>query len=380
MRARATTKSAQVSLLIGENQFSVQAAARERINRFLPIPDQALGLEIIDAQADKIEQALACLRRCLEAVRTVGLLSGRKAVWLRGADSLGQPKISGNKDVQELLRVLAETIAGGMTADQLLIITALKIDRRSSFYKACERSAEIVEFDLGEKPWEKDREALSFAGKTFAEAGLQIGAETLHAFVLRVGTDTMQIAQEISKLATYLGERHVVQADDIAAITSACRELVFWQLEDAIVQRDIGRALTVLRQLLAQREKPIFLMICLEGQFRNLLIGREALDNHWIRAQQPGKEYLGLLKNSLPAALDKQLDQALASEKGAPMHPFRAGKLAVQAREFSRREIEERRAWILAARRQMVSSAVPEELILEYLILKLCEPRAPRLD
>ncbi|MBI2438924.1 MAG: hypothetical protein HYV36_08965, partial [Lentisphaerae bacterium] len=76
MPKQAPAKSAQVSLLVGEDQFSAQAAARERIDRFIPPAEQTLGLEVVDAQADKIDQALTALRRCLEAIRTVGFLGG----------------------------------------------------------------------------------------------------------------------------------------------------------------------------------------------------------------------------------------------------------------------------------------------------------------
>jgi len=375
MPKKEQAKSAQVCLIVGEDEFSATAAARERIDRFIPPADQTLGLEIIDGQADVINQALACLRRCLEAIRTVGFLGGRKVVWLRGVDFLSDPIIGRNKEIQETLQTLAGAMAGGIPEGHMLIITALKVDARTSFYKACVAHGEIIEFNLAEKPWQRDRGAMTFAMHAFKDAGLQIDAESIETFVQKVGTDTRQIMQEIAKLATYLGDRRDVKAADIETITSSSRDLFAWDLADAVGMRDLPRSLTVLRQLLFQHEEPIGLISGLELRFRHLLILREALDNRWIAAQPLGHANFKLTFADLPETLADQFKQALASEKGTPLHPFVAGKLAGQATLFSRREIDRRRAWLLASRRQLVSSTVPGSLILEYLVLKLCRAR-----
>lgn len=371
MNKRAPGKSAPVCLLVGEDQFSAQREARERINRFILPEEQTLGLETIDAQAEKIDEALACLHRCLEAIQTLGFLGGRKAVWLR-ADFLAHKDIGKNREVQEMAGTLAKTITRGLIPGHLLVITTQKLDERSSLYKACRQVGEIVEFKLGTKPKEKDHNALAFAAKAFADSGLQINRELLRDFVWKVGNDTWQLAQEVNKLAAYLGERRVVQADDIAAITSPARELFNWELGEALSQRDLRRALAVLRQLLFQREEPIGLIIGLEGYFRNLLLFREALDNRWLTVQQTGSGFVNIIMANLTETLSEQFQQALASEKGTPLHPFRAGKLAQQAQGFSRRELEQCCNWILAAHRQLVSIPVPKPLVLEYLVLKLC--------
>ena len=368
-------KSTHVCLIIGEDEFSATAAARERIDRFVPPADQTLGLEIIDGQADIIDQALACLRQCLEAIRTIGFLGGRKVVWLRGVDFLSDPIVGRNNEVQETLQILANTMAGGIPEGHLLIITALKVDARTSFYKACIAQGELIECDLAAKPWQRDRGAMTFTMHAFKDAGLQAGNELIGAFIQKVGTDTRQIMQETAKLATYLGGRREVQAADIEAITSTSRDLFAWDLADAVGMRDLPRSLTVLRQLLFQRMDPIRLISGLEGRFRHLLIFREALDNRWIATQPMGNANFKLTFADLPETLADQFKQALASEKGTPLHPFVAGKLAGQAHLFSRPEIDQRRAWLLAARRQMVSSTIPGALILEYLVLKLCRSR-----
>jgi len=375
MAKQEQVKSAHVCLIVGEDEFSATAAARERTDRFVPPADQTLGLEIIDGQADIIDQALTCLRRCLEAIRTIGFLGGRKVVWLRGVDFLSDPIVGRNKAVQETLQTLADTMAGGIPEGHLLIITALKVDARTSFYKACIAHGELIEFDLAEKPWQRDRGAMTFAMHAFKDAGLQAGNELIESFVQKIGTDTRQIMQETAKLATYLGGRREVQAADIETINSTSRDLFAWDLADAVGKRDLRQSLTVLRQLLFQRMDPIRLISGLEGRFRHLLILREALDNRWIAAQPMGHANFKLTFADLPEALAEQFKQALASEKGTPLHPFVAGKLAGQATLFTRPEIDRRRAWILAARRQLVSSAIPDPLILEFLVLKLCQSR-----
>ncbi len=83
------------------------------------------------------------------------------------------------------------------------------------------------------------------------------------------------------------------------------------------------------------------------------------------------------LADGLPAPVAAQFKQALASESGADMHPFVAGKLAAQALAFTRAELDDRRAWLLETRQAMVSSVLPKTWLLEVLLIKLCQGGPP---
>ncbi len=366
----AARAAAQVLLLVGDD-FRTTAAARAWVDGQVPPADQALGLEIVDGRVELVADALLSVRRCLEAVRTVGFLGGRKVVWWRDVSFLTATIAGRNQEVLEAVRTLAASIDGGLPPGHHLLITAPGVDQRTVFFKACQRHGELREFALAEKPWNRMRDAQGEAAQAFRKAGLAIAGDALQSFVERVGTDPRQLHQEIAKLATYLGDRTTVTPADIAAITSASREVFWFEFEDAVAERNLATALTRLRRLLFQREHPIRLITGLETRFRYLLLFREALDQGWIRVA-PGSRGPVLVETGERDPESDAYRQALAGDKGASLHPFQKARLAAQAVPYTLSEIVERRAWILETRRRMVSATLHETLALEYLVIRMC--------
>ncbi len=234
----------RVYLLIGDDEYGAESAARALLERLVPESDQAFGLERIDGRADSIDAALDSIRRTLEAVGTVGLLGGRKAVWWRGVSFVNHPVIGRNRAVQEALQRLAAALSDGMPQGHVLVVTAPKLDKRTAFFKACEAHGEVRRFEVGEKPWQRDKSALAFAQAAFRRAGLQTESDVLESFVARVGTDTRHLAQETDKLDVYLGDRRTVTEADVQAVSSPWRERMDWDLQDAAAARNLPQALS----------------------------------------------------------------------------------------------------------------------------------------
>ena len=359
---------AGVYLIHGENELAVTDQAREIIQRLIPASAEALSLEVIPAQAGNVAEALECIDQCRAAIQTVSLLGGPKAVWLRNASFLDQGLIGKSRAVRERLQTLADILSSGLPADQLLVITSPKVDAASAFFKACQAAGQVLEFKLG-KPWQRDKPAADFAAQAFRKLGLNISGSVLQAFMLKVGNDQRRIQQEAEKLALYLGEQHTVRQEHIAEITSASREFFGFNLEDAVAKRDLTSALRLLRQLLFQNEKPMGLIFGLENRFRSLAILRAALAKKWLSLSG---QFLN--KGRMNQEQEDFLYQTLNDNR--LKNPYLAAQRAQQALAFSAAELDQRRAWILATRRQLVSSALPDRLALEMLIIKLCQPGA----
>lgn len=360
----------QVFLVHGEDEWKVSSKARELIRRAIPAEEETLGLEVIHAQAEKAEEALAILKRCREAILTVGFLGGRKAVWLRSADFLDQTVIGKAKEVRARLRDLADTVQAGLPPGHILVVTAPDVDVKSDFYRACQAAGEVLGFQE-EKPWQRDKSALPFAAGALRDRGVAASQAVLEAFVAKVGCDSRQLQQEAEKLALYVGAGRPAQLEDVGAVVSPARDAFAWELEDALGNRDLGQSLRLLRQLLFQKEEPIKLIGVMESRFRSLLILREALDNGWIRI---AGEWVS---NARMTPEEEQL-MHLALNDNRLKNRFVISKRAIQAAAFTRAELERCRRLILRVRRQLVSSSLPAPLALELLIVNLCRTPARR--
>lgn len=353
MNAPAQTKSAQVYIFSGEDEYLLARDAKNLIGRLLPPEEQTLGLEIIEGKARVIEEAVAAIAKCIEALRTPGFMGARKLVWLREANCFDRGIIARSKDVAGIIESLSELIKTRMPAGNILVVTANAVDRASGFFKACQAKGEINQQAVL-KPWDKDKAAAAFARTALQKNKLKATPDVVEAIVELAGTDSRQLLQEINKLAVFIHPRQQASAEDVFAIVSASREDNSFNLADAVGCRELKKAIGILRQLLFQRESEIGLVMGLEARFRLLLILRE------------------MISEKMPADEKRVLEPLLASEKGRPPQGYYLEKLLEQARNFSRRELELAREAILETRLKLVSSTNLEELLLEKLLVKLC--------
>ena len=371
MTAKANAKfgnaDATVHLVFGEDEYLVSTNSKDLVDRLCPKADQAFGLEIIEACVDTVNDAITAIGRCLDGLRTLGFLGGKKVVWLRDATFLGTDVVSESADVKARLDDLVKLIKAGLPQGQILVISSPKVDGRSAFFKACQSVGRVTKFALPDKSYQLEQQARGTAGDAFRKIGLNMGPDALEEFLDKTGTDTRQIVQEVEKLSVYLGDRKNVQIADVQAIVSPSREAISWDLADAVGNRDLPGALKVLRQLLFQGENEVGLIISLENRFRDLLLYRAAFDRQWfnVSGQEPW------LKVEWRQSPEVEAFATSLVKDPRQVNPYRAGKLVVQARKYSRQELARCQALTLSAHETLVSATSAKELMMEFLLIKL---------
>ncbi len=365
-----TEKNGSVLLIYGADEFLVAGRAKEIVNKFVPPDQQTFGLTIVDGSAKSVAEAVTSISRCLEAVRTVGFLS-RKVVWLRGAAFLGNDALSKTIGAQEAVDLMTSAVRAGFPANNLLVVTAVSVNARSAFLKACTEAGDVIALEAQKAPWLRDKEAVPYAQAAFRKHGMKPANDVVRAFLSKVGTNTRQIEQEIAKLDVYLGERRDTRKEDIEAITSVSRENFAWDLQDAVGDRNAGKSLDILHRLLFQNEEPIGLVTFLDSRFRQLLIFREAIDEGWISVPAAHGDYTPPITRNMQSEVAAIFDRALSGERGR-MKAYVESKLASQAAKFTRAELETRRQMIFDARNAMVQSSAPSQILIRQLIIKLC--------
>jgi DNA polymerase III delta subunit len=279
----APVQQAGVHLVWGNDEYFVREHAQKLVNELCPPANQALALEVIDGDCDTIDPALAIIAQCLEGIRTVGFMGMTKVVWLRNATFFYDGKPGMYADVKKAVVALTDEIKQGLPPGQYLVISAMKVDRRSAFYKACQARGRVEEHSISDKSYEADRQAAELLAGVLAREKLVVNDAVQDLLLQRIGTDSRQIIQEISKLSVYLGARREVREDDVRAVVCASREAAAWDLTDAVGRRDLPAALHCLRQLASQKAPPIMLVVMLQNRFRELIVLRECLDRRWLR-------------------------------------------------------------------------------------------------
>lgn len=356
-----------VKLIHGTDEYLVSHHSRKAVNTLCPEADQALGLETIEGDVRTVEEAIAALKTAIGALRTVGLFAGSKTVWLRDVSIFKDKVISKNKEVKDLLGLLAEEIKNGLPEGQHLVVSAPGVDRRSAFYKVCQANADVEAYDLPEQNYLKEPIIRERAQKLFAKAQCRIGPAALDLFIDKVGMDTRQLVMEAEKLTLYIGDRNDITVDDVKAITSSSAEAIAWDFTDAMGERRLDEALKILRQLVFQGEAPVALIFAIENLYRNLMQFRSYMDQGWLRLS--GSRGAGSVQWSRDPDMDRMLSQLPSDPR--KMHWFRVGKLAQQAKNYTAEELRVCQKRLIDTHEQLVSGSVSPEIILEMLVIKL---------
>lgn len=215
------------------------------------------GLDLIKQQ--KIDEALKDFNydlfygretdasRIFDIVETLPMMAEQRLVIVRRAHEL---KDNDWKTLSPaLLRPAPSTF---------LVFVGDKPDSRKSFYK--DYFHEISHFHFN-KPY--DSEFPQWVKYICKPLKLQIDNDAIQLLMQIVGSNLLEIKNELTKLSLYIGSRSKITANDVMTVASRIRLQNVFDLTDAIGKSDQARALMCLADLLedGQNEVSILAMI-----------------------------------------------------------------------------------------------------------------------
>ena len=150
------------------------------------------------------------------------------------------------------------------------------------------------------------------------------------------------LANEIDKLATYVGDRASIEIEDVRLLSASAQEARIFDLTDALAQRNRKQALNLLHDLLADGEPPLKLISTITSQVRSLLLVKE-LANDGLRIQQ------------------------IVTATG--MAPFVAEKALRQVGKFQTAQLEGAYRQLLATDAALKRSRMTPEMALDLLVV-----------
>ena len=115
-KAKAKTAEAESNIyaIVGSDEGEVKRVAAELAAKLTPPGAGEFGLEIIDANADYVDQAVSKIRSAVEALQTLPFFGGQKLVWLKNVNFLGDSVMGNSASVQSELEDLADLLRAGL--------------------------------------------------------------------------------------------------------------------------------------------------------------------------------------------------------------------------------------------------------------------------
>ncbi len=399
-KGKAKATGEKIYAVLGSDESEIKRVAAEIASNLTPPGAGDFGLEVIDGAADNADQAEARVRSAIEALQTLPFFGSTKVVWLKNVNFLGDDQKARSAVVQSALEELSELVDSGFGPGATLLISAIDVDKRRSFYKTLLKRAEAQVFDRLDSSrggWEE--EALELVQQRAKKRKLQFDQDALDLFVLLTGGDTRQIDNELEKIDTYcstgpepVGRAGVspgpprsagrmsagstagmavpqVTAELVRELVPLSRAGVIFELGNALAARDLQLSLKLVRRLLDQGESAIgILLVAIVPTIRNLLLAKGLMERYRLPRPHSPFQFISAI-NRLPSEATDHLPR----KKDGSVNAYGLGIVAQQAGRFETTQLIQAMRACLEANVQLVTTQLDHELILTEVVVKLLQ-------
>ncbi len=299
MASTASTSSARCLAFLGSDEGLSSAAAHAAYLQ-LTADSEGWGDEIIDGAAPNVDEALRIIQRTISGLQMVNMFGGGKTIWLRGVTFMGDsPQGTKSQAVLDALDTLLSCLEN-LPEGTYFCLQAMEVDKRRSFYKKLTKIARIEEYskiDISRQGWE--RELAQFVTRLARERALSLSPEAMDLFVHRVHENSRQIANELDKLAVYLGrESRRLEVADIELMVPVSRKGVIYEISRALERGNAASAIALVDAQLESGESAIAIIRAafiptLSNRYRaSLLLARHQVDLSSTSAMERSLEQL----------------------------------------------------------------------------------------
>jgi DNA polymerase-3 subunit delta len=141
-------------------------------------------------------------------------------------------------------------------------------DKRRKFYKLIEKIGEVREFKRFSE-WEQDK-VLAWIVNRVRLYGKRIGSHAANLLIEIAGQNLRMLDKEIEKIATYIGERDLIEEPDVSRLASS-PEMDAFALSNALRNKNVQDAIKCLSRAFKDNQDPHMLIGMLAKLYRMLL-------------------------------------------------------------------------------------------------------------
>ncbi|MBI3399165.1 MAG: DNA polymerase III subunit delta [Deltaproteobacteria bacterium] len=190
----------------------------------------------------------------ISTAQTFPVVAQKRLVIINRAESLSRSQ-------QEAILFYIKNPA--TTTCLILLVLADKVDKRLSLFSELEKAGYLFYFKAP-----SDAQLPFWIKKEAERLGKKIDDDAIGVFLEAVGSELMDIKQEIDKLALFVGERDRIKIEDVETAVANGRVDTVFDLADSIGRRDLRRGMINLKRILEQGEEPVKIMGMIVRQFR----------------------------------------------------------------------------------------------------------------
>ncbi|MFC3039117.1 DNA polymerase III subunit delta [Virgibacillus xinjiangensis] len=224
----------------------------------------------------------------------------------------------------------------------VLIAPYEKFDERKKISKLLKKSAEVAVCNPV-----KEYEVPKWINELSKQFNITIAEDAYEIFETELSSNLQLLESELSKLALYVGENGKVTRDIAENLVSHTTDASSLRLVDAVIEKDLAKAISIYKDLEKMKEEPIALIGLLSFQFRTIF-----------------RVKLLKMKGYSQAQMQKQLS----------VHPYVVKIAANREKQFSIERLKLIMDELAIADERMKQGGMEKGLAFEMLLYQLISP------
>ncbi len=354
------------TFICGADDFLVGRVGKERFEALAAkVPDE-FSREVINGFAANVSEVEGAVNRFRDAVQTVAMFGGQRVVWLKDVNFLADSVTGRAESTLKLIEDLQQVLESVNPDETAVLITAAPLDRRRSFPKWCEKTA-----DFSLIGGDADGASEALAGVALAEAkllGASFAPGAVELMLAKVGANTRLIVEETRKLSTYAGEGATIEEAHVAELTPNVAEGDFFEAAEAFGSGNLQWTLTALHRHFFGGGDARPVISALQNRNRLLLQVRALVDAGEARLGPRGLD-------GLPRAQASYAPRFIgATEKSSfnlfTQNPWYVGKLAGNAKLPSLRRLIDNQQELIVAFEEIIRRPNEQEEVLREMAVR----------
>lgn len=290
-----TGKLPPVLTLFGEEEFLIDEDYNALIQSVLKDPSYTYDFEILDGESatpDRIAQS--CTTFPFVAPVRVVVVNHCEKVFSGNMPKKGLDKTPFGRYLESpqpstflLLKVYDDSLKGMMSAKNNMSTdpkSAKKVKSAKFPYNIL-----IEKFDCLEYPRIYESAIPKWITQRVLSIGKTIDGEAVEFLTAHVHPNIRMINNDIEKLSVHVGETKNITLNDVKFIVGASREFNVFELQNAVGQRNLGKATEILVNMLSSDRQEMLIMTVLTKYFITLFklieLSSDMKDKYAIAAQ-----------------------------------------------------------------------------------------------
>jgi DNA polymerase III subunit delta len=269
-------KALPIYVCYGTEKYLQQEFINHIIDKLIEPEQRSFALSRYDLSETSLDTVL-------DDAETMPFLADKKIVIAKNALFFTGAKESTKVDhrIERLLEYMKSPVDFAVI---IFVVDTDKLDERKKIVKALKDSQSAIPF-LPLSVEELTRWVIRRAekwGVTFADGAVD-------KFILFTGAQLQLLTAELEKLSLFVGPNGCVTGELISQLVVRSAEQNVFILMDEIVKQRLDNALSILHDLLKQREEPIKILLLIARQFRIMLQIKELERQGYSQQQIAGQ-------------------------------------------------------------------------------------------